>query len=431
MHKESVKPRLLVYGIEKAGIQPPASSISNTLFELDFCPFEATKKFQDYDGVILFHSTFEIYSRIDTYHGLELRFSYYREELLRRRSQLRQLLEGKGYVCFLIYRDFHTHVEGHDTKDKDLAKLFLPSSIYPSTTSNDLSIAYTYRSEFTTFLKTFGNVRTRFSYYGRIASHIRNVCATYDQKVAGFIAYDSRYFIPCRLPGEDEAREFFVEIAKALVSTSAKLRQELPDWVDDFRFPPEEYLLTKEEELQKELEDMQSQKDVWNGYKRSLCYDGDLLVDSVVAVLKEGLGLHLDNKSDQGIEDKVIQDGDGNDIILVEIKGTNENVKSTNIYQADSHRGRRDKTHDFPSILIMNTFIKSSNSIEDKCREINSEQVKLAVLKKVLVMRTIDLLNLLHLKEQGKVNQNKISKILTESIGWLSVSQDTYEVKEA
>ena len=425
------KPQILVYGIEKVGLTHPATSIPNSLFELEFAPLETTKKFQDYDGVILFHSTFEVYEWKESYAGRYLKFDYYREELLRRRSQLRQLLERKGFVCFLLYRNFSQYVKDRDTTNTDLAKLFIPGGIYDDSTNGDLSIAYTYRSEFTSFLKNYGNVRTTFSYYGGTASNIRNICAIYNKQVAGFIGFDSRYFVPCRSPKDDETRDFFIEIGKALVSTSVKLRQELPGWTDDFKFPPEEELLSNEERLQNELEEIQGQKEVWNGYKRCLCYDGELLVDSVVAVLKEGLEFHLDDKPDEGIEDKVILDADGKDIALVEIKGTNENVKSPNIYQADLHRGRREKAPEFSSILIMNTFIKSSNSIEDKLREINSDQVKLAVMKNVLVMRTIDLLNLLHLKEQGKVNQDTITKILTKDVGWLSVSQDSYEIKEA
>ncbi len=349
---------------------------------------------------------------------------------MKRRSQLLQFLERKGFVCFLLYKDFIDYAEGYDVRTTDLAKLFLPNDVRHTSTNSDLTIWNIYRSEFEAFLKNYGNVRTTFSYYSDYESRIRKICTTYNKSVAGFVLFNSRYFVPCRLPSEDETKEFFTKIAEALISTSKKLMQDLPNWADDYKFPPEEELLRNEEGLQKQLGEIYDQKEVWKGYKRCLCYDGELLVDSVVGVLKEGLGLRLDEKSDEKIEDKVLIDADGKEIVLVEIKGTNENVKSPNIYQADSHRGRRDKPPDFPSILIMNTFIKSSNSIEEKLREINSEQVRLAVMKKVLIMRTIDLLNLLHLKEQGKIDKDTVDNIFKQHIGWLSVSQDSYDIKE-
>jgi len=77
----------------------------------------------------------------------------------------------------------------------------------------------------------------------------------------------------------------------------------------------------------------------------------------------------------------------------------------------------------------VNTFIKPSNSIQDKLRDIGAEQIKLAVDKKVLIMRSIDLLNLLYLKEEKKITKEEIVGILTQKYGWLSVSQDNYEVK--
>ena len=121
-------------------------------------------------------------------------------------------------------------------------------------------------------------------------------------------------------------------------------------------------LLDAKTKLQQQLEDVWAKEEVCRNYKRCLCYNGELLVESVARVLHQGLGFKLDEKEDEGIEDKAIVDSDGKEVVLVEIKGSNQNVESKDVYQADSHRGRRGKPDDFPSVLIVNTFIKSANS---------------------------------------------------------------------
>jgi hypothetical protein len=241
--------------------------------------------------------------------------------------------------------------------------------------------------------------------------------------------FDCCYFIPSRLPSQDETEDFFKKISSSLVTTSKKLIQEIPAWVDEYKFKEEEEISAEEVKLQKQIEELTNRKDVYKRYKRCLCYDGELLTESVADVLRDGLGLKLGDKKDEHLEDRVILDDSNSEIALIEIKGSNENVKNQNIYQADSHRGRREKAADFPSILIVNTLIKASNSIQEKLREIGAEQIKLAVNKKVLVMRSIDLLNLLYLKEENKVTRDEIVDIFTKHYGCLFVSRSKYEIK--
>ena len=62
-------------------------------------------------------------------------------------------------------------------------------------------------------------------------------------------------------------------------------------------------------------------------------------------------------------------------------------------------------------------------------RDISTEQIRLAVSKHVLTMRTIDLLNLMNLRECGKLSSQKIQAILEKEAGWLKVSDDGYGVR--
>ena len=427
-------PRILVYGIDRLGIEPPKVPIGSREFSLEVCKFDAPNRFDNYDGVILFQSTFETVERIDSYTGSHRKLTYNRDELVRRRNQTSQLLEKDGFICFLLWRDFVEHDSyGHEARDTDLAKFYSNfSGLFRERLGEDRSITKIYRSEFEPFLKDYGVARTEFSYYSRwLEANIRKICDAGSHHVAGFILENRIYFVPCQLPSGHEASDFFRKLASALVATAKKLVQELPAWVDEYRLPNEAKLLEAEAKAQQEVEEIRARKTNYKTYKQCLCYDGELLVESVSEVLREGLGFKVDERKDEGIEDRAIVDDQGNELVLIEIKGSNANVDNNAVYQADSHRGRREKPDDFPSVLIVNTFIQSSNTIEQKARDINTEQVKLAVKKQVLMLRTIDLLNLLYLKEQGKIDTEQLGAVLTTQKGWLKVSQENYEVSTA
>jgi len=279
-------------------------------------------------------------------------------------------------------------------------------------------------------LKHYGIARVKFtSYSDWLNSNLRIICPL-GSSFTGFILFNKLYFVPCRLPSKDELEDFFKKIASALVATSKKLKQDIPDWLDTFRFKKEEQIVEKQVLLEKELEVLRNEKDIYKKYKRSLCCDGELLVESVVSILRDGFGILLNEKKDEHIEDKIILDDSKEDKVLVEIKGMNDNVKSAHVYQADAHRGRREKASDFPSILIVNTFIKPANSIADKLKDVHSEQVKLAVEKKVLIIRTIDLLNLLSLHEENKLTKDELCKIFVNETGWLSVSNGSIDIRK-
>lgn len=65
MTQEDSKYNILVYGIEKRGLNVPRKEISNHNFKLFFEPFNTVKRFNDFDGVILFQGIFETYKYED------------------------------------------------------------------------------------------------------------------------------------------------------------------------------------------------------------------------------------------------------------------------------------------------------------------------------------------------------------------------------
>ena len=144
-------------------------------------------------------------------------------------------------------------------------------------------------------------------------------------------------------------------------------------------------------------------------------------------MFENGFGLSVD-PLDELKEDIKLLDNDGNPFCLCEIKGTNKGVKREHINQTDSHRDRSGYDNSFPAILVINTHIRSSRTIIEKDQDVAEEQIKHAKKMGVLIMRTLDLLNLLRLMYNKKITLEGIIDIITKKHGWLKVNNDSYEI---
>ncbi len=269
-----VVPRILVYGIDRLGLEKPAYPTRNQNFELEFHSFHSGGKFYDYDGVILFQSVFESVQR-NPYNTASFSISYDRHELVKRRNQTTQLLEKGGFVCFLVHMGFVTHdSSGKDASETDLCKIYSNySDLDRANLERDCSITKVHRGEFQAFLKDYGIARVKFDYYGDWHKvNIKKICEISSTGMAGFILPNNSYFVPCRLPSKDEAEDFFTKLASALVATSKKLIQEIPEWVEGYKLPHEIGFLETEAKLQQQLDDLRAKEEVYRNYKRCLCH---------------------------------------------------------------------------------------------------------------------------------------------------------------
>ena len=113
---------------------------------------------------------------------------------------------------------------------------------------------------------------------------------------------------------------------------------------------------------------------------------------------------------------------------MCEVKGTNKGVKREYINQADSHRERSGFRHDFPTLLIVNTNIKNARSVVEKDQEIACEQILHAKKMNILLLRTLDLLELLRLYLNGQITSNDLKILLINNTGWLKVGKDGYAI---
>ena len=125
-----------------------------------------------------------------------------------------------------------------------------------------------------------------------------------------------------------------------------------------------------------------------------------------------------------------ILDGESNPLVFTEVKGTTRGVKREHVNQADSHRERAGLSTDFPTVLLINTHTKNSRSIGEKDQDVASEQVAHAVKMRVLIVRTLDLLNLLALLQENLLTKDKILSHLQTDTGWLKVSGKKIEIRK-
>jgi hypothetical protein len=216
-------------------------------------------------------------------------------------------------------------------------------------------------------------------------------------------------------------------LTEAILSFRKRLAYEVPAWAEDFRFPLEVPLLEQDQRLVAELEEVRSKEESYSAFKAVLCQDGDRLVESVTAVLRDGFGFIVPDQEEEFIEDRTLVDADGKAEALVEIKGKNKGVSSEAINQTHSHRERRELPASFPAVLIINSFAEST-SLEDKDRPVGDEQVEHAAKNGVLIVRTLDLLHLLSLVEAGKLDAAKVLALFKSEKGWLRADSAGYAV---
>lgn len=432
MTQEERQYNILVYGIEKNGLKEPSQEISNRNFKLFFEPFNTEKRFNDFDGVILFQGIFEIYRYEDGWNGTYLNHSYDRNELDKRKKELKLLLDKSGFCCFILHKPFiDSYYQSSSTKNlsgTDLSKHSLNfSSFYRKDFKKRTTHVNSLRDEFSRFFALYGAASSWFECNNN-GIELRKI-AKVKHSTVGMVLFDREFYIPSLVPENTETRifEYFTLLAEAIASSFNKLRLEIPSWVDQFNFEEELALSEKKQQLLSEIENINSSLAKYSQYKKILIGNGEVLVEHVAVILRGGFSFNV-NSDDDFKEDLKILNDKNEPIIFVEVKGTNRGVKREYINQTDSHRDRASLDSSFPSLLVINTHIKNSVSIEDKDQTVPEDQIKHAVKIGILILRTIDLLFLLKQKENGTISQQEIIDLLSKNVGWLKVDSGRWEI---
>ena len=228
-------------------------------------------------------------------------------------------------------------------------------------------------------------------------------------------------------PAEEGVAEYFKILADGVVSLWDKLKGELPEWAHQYRFPEEVGILATKQKLWEEISQIEVQVSRFERLKRVLVLQGEPLVEAVMEVFDVALPLKA-RREEAFREDFMLIDSSGDPAALAEVKGVSKGVAREHVNQADTHRERYEMSAEFPSLLIINTNMKHSTALADKDQPVAPEQIRYAALHNVLVLRTLDLLNLASLHLSKKLNSEAVVELLTKSRGWLRVVGDTPEV---
>ena len=421
---------IVVHGADSFGLQMEPAELDDRNYRLTFEPFRTEKRLSDFDGVITFQRLYERFERKSNYMNSWLAHSCDRDEMDKREKEADLLLKQGGFIVFLLHLPFldrvYENMHSAEYRDTDLVKRFLNwRDLYREDYDQRVTSLSCVRDEFTRFFELYGAVWSSFSYHGGLSW--RNL-ALRSSKPVSMVIGDYLFFIPCLLPEErsDRKEEFFRLLSDAIVSCVKKLRVEVPPWVDQYLLPQEDALVEEQAQLSSRLEALEQERSQLSRFKRVLVSDGDSLVDDTVNLLTNGLGLRV-TSDEQYREDIRILGEDGNAVALGEVKGTNKGVKREFVNQADSHRERAGLPPTFPVLLIVNTHIKNSRTVQEKDQEVPAEQIAHAVRMNVLITRTFDLLNLLALAQKGMIARDALLTMLKSERGWLRVVGD--EVK--
>lgn len=418
---------ILVYGIDKKGLLTPTESINARNYTLSFENFGTPKRFNDFDGVILFKGTFETFKR-EVGYEIHLEHTCDRNDLDKRKNEAELLTKKGGFLCFLLDEPFFDKEGERSFLGTDLAKVYLNyRHLNRKNFRQRVAPVRAKADEFRPFLELFGAASTYFE------NHHHNldfrVLAECSGRTCGMILHRDSYFIPSLLPDnrEEALAEYFRLLSEALVSSYNKLQVKLPDWVKSFPFDEEASIRREEDELRLRLQKLKERTNHLNNFKSVLALTGNDLVTNVLRLFSEGFGIAVDERDDLR-EDFKLLDRSGQAFCLCEVKGVNKGVKREHINQADSHRERSGFDQNFPSLLIVNTHIKNARSVAEKDQEIAGEQIRHAVNMNVLIVRTLDLIVLLRMFLENSLKREELEHLLCRNKGWLRADDHRYEV---
>lgn len=419
---------ILVFGAERLKLPVPPKPVRTRNFTLHFEKYGTPRRFQEFDGVILFQGIFERFEDKSNYMSSYLAHTCDTDELDKRKKEAALLAGQGGFLCFLLTQPFIDQDDGRDFSSTDLAKFHLK---YPNLHRKNFSKRVAHVSpvmdEFKRFLDVFGAASSYFDIYNDSLEY--RVIAKVGNSSVGLLVGGVDYFVPSLVPDArpEVITEFFELLADGLTAIHNKLNQAVPDWVAAFKFHEESSIDAHAAALKSQIAQLDQRRSELEQYKAALVLSSGPLVSIVGRILSVAFGVTVDGTDDLR-EDLKLLDQNKEPIAVCEVKGINRGIKRENINQTDSHRERSGFPNEFPAILIANTGIKNSRTVEEKDQEIAAEQVKHAVQMRVLLVRTLDLLGVLRLVLSGELTADAARRLLLGNVGWLRVHANEVKI---
>jgi len=282
------------------------------------------------------------------------------------------------------------------------------------------------RGEFENYLHNFGAGTVWFEFTDDSAN-VDIICNDDYGQIAGFCIQAGKgnlLFLPYLRHNRIDFDKAMKSLVSGIITYLSRITREEPEWVRNFVFAKEKPILERKSKVEVEIRGLDSKLNYFKNLRAVLWQRDYALQESVPYLLKE---LGIETRQDEIFEEDYWITKDGKDIVIGEVKSMNGNISRQDIGKLDEHRKAREMPSSFPALLIANTFA-TMQDLKEKDKPIGPNEFKRAVADHILVMRTIDLVNLFDYVTKGKLEVSEfISALLTES-GWLQVSSDSWKV---
>jgi hypothetical protein len=239
------------------------------------------------------------------------------------------------------------------------------------------------------------------------------------------------YVVPYFLAGAERT------VVRSLFAAMATHREGkttiLPPFLSDLRLPGEEEVLTQIAEREAELAHLREREGYLQRFRQLLHGQTgasleELVIETLNVVL-EGTDYRTEDREDVGVEDFWIVGPEG-DFALAEVKGKNTHIRREDVNQVDSHReALGEGAADLPGLLVVNIF-RLHDDLDQRQLPVPEQILRRAVVSNVLLLRTMDLYNLL----SQKMRVADTATVLVESLGagggWLEVGANSHELHQ-
>jgi len=366
------------------------------------------KDFDKFDIIVIIGGSFDTFDSVNQ-----------RSEVMRLERKILTSLEKGSIVCMIMRFDLL------------ILQLLKTGSFQFSVKQEPIVDLVIKRAEFSTLLKKFGGTTIHFAKPTE-CDYDDIICTTKSGFVAGFtkkvgrgaLLFLPRYTTYEELKDYDFVGEYLTDLLDSLESYRQRIMYSPPSWVRSYSFHEEQPVISDINKFQEEIKKREKVLGKYSKLKEILWLRDNELVDSVMNFLNQ---MEVGTKKDEIYEEDFWIVENNVETVICEVKGLDKNLKRPHISQLDEHRGAREKSDDFPALLVVNSFNRADSL---KGKDISTNEIKKAVRTNVLTLRTLDLCNLYSLIEKNREIQSNLLNLFKTETGWLKVTASGYKIKK-
>lgn len=337
-------------------------------------------------------------------------------EAIRREKEIAVALEKGKTVC-IIGSHSEDYVVSGVLKSNKIGFNF----IHQGDIFRNISIK---KSQFKSFLDDVG--ATQIGFY---KNSIDDVICYSNNNVTGFskrIGNGLLLFLPC-IWGSTEISyviKHFEKLVSGLISYSAKLVEEPPDYIHQIQFAKEKGVKEEIDSItEKQIVPLERRLEFYKKLKSVLWLGNSSLVKATDNLLKK-MGFQTD--IDEIYEEDLWILKNQEKLIIVEVKGLNKNLTRQHISQLDEHREAR-QVPKMTGLLITNTFM-TAESLESKDQAFPPNVIEKAVNTNVVITRTIDLCRIFDYLESKELSSQVLLEKIQGNTGWLTFKDGKIQI---